>query len=215
MSHIWQSKLSYTAYKMADPTKWIIGDWVEDDPVLAGRIAYYCQCKNNPVHYNGNSYRSTAQQTIYYNEYLHYRATGIKNADGVVLAAKPGSSAHEYRLAVDVKNGHPIYAATNEELKTYGLCKPLWNKGEHWHIQCIELNTTSSAMFKKSVPIDLAASLKLKFTQLSDNDISYLSKYSYGKILILGLISGKKDFSSGTIQYIKGLSGLDKKLNIA
>jgi hypothetical protein len=199
---------------MADPVKWIIGDYQEDDPVLTGRIAYYCQCKGLPVHYNGNSYRSSAQQLIYYNEYLHYIKTKIPNADGVVLAAKPGSSAHEYREAADIKSGHPLYTATNAELKAYGLCKPLWNKGEHWHVQVIELNTTSSAMFKKNVPVDLALLLKIKYTKLSDNDITYIANYGYAKILASGLIYGNKNFSNSTIKYIKGLSGLDKKLNI-
>lgn len=215
MTYIWQSKLSYTAYKMADPAKWIIGDWQEDDPVLAGRIAYYCYCKGVPCSYNGKSYRSTAQQTIYYNEYLHYKATRIKNADGVILAAKPGSSAHEYREAADIKSGHPLYTATDAELKSFGLCKPLINKGEYWHIQPIESNTTNSSVFKKLVPIDLGALLKLKFTKLTDGDIDYIAKYPYSKILAYGLISGNKSFSDTTIKYIKASSGLDKKLNIA
>ena len=120
------SKLSKTAYKTADPSNRLTGDWKNIDPVFAGRLAYLCAMELT------ESYRPTARQTELYNQYLEYKRTG----EGTIKsAARPGQSWHEFRLAIDTSS-KPIRGMTNEELAPYGLCKPIAKEG--WHVQPIE-----------------------------------------------------------------------------
>lgn len=195
---VYKSKLK-TTYPTSDPSKWLVGDWQMLDPVFAGRLAYYCQCSGKKLKFTG--YRTTARQKVLYNEYLDYKRTGILGPDRVKLAAAPGKSAHEYHLAIDADNDHPIYQAVNSALRSYGLCKPLWGRGEHWHIQPIEANTDSSTVFKSLAPVDLAPLLKAKFS-LEDATVDYLASYEHAEPLFEGLLAGKKTFSPETVTYI-------------
>jgi len=119
------SKLS-NKYPVADPANRLIGDYQNLDPVFAGRLAKVCPMVLT------ESYRSTERQTELYNQYLEYKRTG---KGSIKSAAKPGTSWHEFRLAVDTST-QPIRGMTNAQLKPYGLCKPI--KSEGWHIQPIE-----------------------------------------------------------------------------
>jgi len=148
-----KTRLVTGKYPQADPYVWLIGMWKDLDPEFCHRLAAFSRDKEEQSHINGNPYRSYAVQNEYYQEYLVYKKTKKLGKRGIKLAAKPGSSAHEYRLAVDILIGSPLYEATNAELAKYGLCKPLIKKGEVWHIQPIETNTTSSAVFRKYAPI--------------------------------------------------------------
>lgn len=130
------SKLK-TTYKTADPEEWLSGKWEELDPVFAGRLAHLArQCKVKIVMTCG--YRSTAEQTRLYNEYLNYKRTG---KGSIKLAARPGTSWHEYRLAIDT-SVYPIRGMTDKEMRPYGLIKPI--KSEPWHIQPIETSGESN-----------------------------------------------------------------------
>lgn len=127
-----RSKLSTTAYKTAPPEQWLTGaDYRELDPVFAGRLA--CLARDKKVNLSlTEAYRSTARQAELYQMYLDYKRTG---RGSIKSAAKPGTSWHEFRLAVDTST-QPIRGMTNVQLKPYGLCKPIASEG--WHIQPIE-----------------------------------------------------------------------------
>jgi hypothetical protein len=139
-----KSKLKNT-YPTADPAQWLIGNWQSLDPVFAGRLAYYAMKTGKKMKLN-ECKRSTALQTVYYNEYLQYKRTGRLGSHGIKLAAAPGTSYHEISLAADADKSHPIYNVPSASLAAYGLCKPLVNKGEFWHVQPIEtLNLGANA----------------------------------------------------------------------
>lgn len=128
----YRSKLGATAYKTAPPEQWLTGaDYRELDPVFAGRLAYLAKDKKVNLSLT-EAYRSTARQAELYQMYLDYKRTGKGT---IKSAAKPGTSWHEYRLAVDTST-QPIRGMTNAQLKPYGLCKPIASEG--WHIQPIE-----------------------------------------------------------------------------
>ena len=113
------SKLS-NKYPVMDPANRLIGDYQNIDPVFAGRLANVC-----PMVFN-RSYATKEEQQKLYDDFLSGK---IKSA------AKPGTSWHEFRLAVDTST-QPIRSMTNAQLKPYGLCKPIASEG--WHIQPIE-----------------------------------------------------------------------------
>ena len=74
-----------------------------------------------------SGYRSYAEQAVLYDRYLH---------GGGVLAAKPGTSNHNYGKAADVSaEGMPVGATgrIRERLHHYGLCLPV--RGEKWHVE--------------------------------------------------------------------------------
>ena len=119
------SKLS-NKYPVKDPVGRLTGDYQNLDPVFAGRLANVCPMVLT------ESYRSSERQQELYNQYLEYKRTG---KGSIKSAAKPGTSWHEFRLAVDTST-QPIRGMTNAQLKPYGLCKPI--KSEGWHIQPIE-----------------------------------------------------------------------------
>lgn len=114
-----KSKLS-NKYPVKNPVGILTGDYQNLDPIFAGRLANVCPMKLT------ESYRTNARQTELYNQFLRCE---------LKLAAKPGTSWHEFRLAVDTSS-QPIRGMTNSQLKPYGLCKPI--KSEGWHIQPIE-----------------------------------------------------------------------------
>ena len=119
------SRLS-NKYPVKNPVGRLTGDYINLDPVFAGRLANVCQMVLT------ESYRSSERQQELYNQYLEYKRTG---KGSIKSAAKPGTSWHEFRLAVDTST-QPIRGMTNAQLKPYGLCKPI--KSEGWHIQPIE-----------------------------------------------------------------------------
>ncbi|QIB68274.1 hypothetical protein Ami103574_02625 [Aminipila butyrica] len=119
------------SYLTADPAIWLTGLCEGIDPVLAGRLAYVAQTTGIKIKIT-EGYRSTARQTELYNQYLEYKRTG---KGSIKSAAKPGTSWHEYRLAVDTST-QPIRGWTDAMLHKYGLCKPIASEG--WHIQPIE-----------------------------------------------------------------------------
>jgi hypothetical protein len=123
------SKLK-TTYPTAD-LSWLIGEPESLDPVFAGRLAYLAKSKKVKLLLT-EGYRSTTRQKELYAMYLKYLKTG----EGTIKsAAKPGTSWHEYRLAIDTST-QPIRGMNNAELKPYGLCKPIAYEG--WHIQPLE-----------------------------------------------------------------------------
>lgn len=132
-----KSKLNNTSYKVADPKIYLIGQPEELDPVFAGRLAYLAKDKGVKLKLT-EGYRSTARQMELYNQYLEYKRTG---KGSIKLAAKPGTSWHEFRLAIDTST-YPIRGMTNAQLKPYGLCKPIASEG--WHIQPIETSGKSN-----------------------------------------------------------------------
>ena len=117
------SKLN-TNYPMAD-TKYLVGDLKGLDPIFIGRLAYYAFISGTTFKIT-EGFRTKERQEELYRQFLRGE---IKSA------AKAGTSWHEYGLAVDTSS-KPIRQATNEELKKYGLCKPISYEG--WHIQPIE-----------------------------------------------------------------------------
>lgn len=143
---MFQSKLG-NGYKITDPKDWIIGGYEELDPVFAGRLAYIAKCKGVKLKLT-EGYRSTARQTELYNQYLQYKKTGKGT---IKSAAKPGTSWHEFRLAVDTST-QPIRSMNNTQLAPYGLCKPINSEG--WHIQPIETIKMGSKAVKSMMPIE-------------------------------------------------------------
>ena len=119
------SKLS-KKYPVKNPVGRLTGDYIIIDPVFAGRLANVCQMVLT------ESYRSSERQAELYDQYLEYKRTG---KGSIKSAAKPGTSWHEFRLAVDTST-QPIRGMSNAQLKPYGLCKPISSEG--WHIQPIE-----------------------------------------------------------------------------
>ena len=125
---ILKSKLSQTAYSVADTDKWVTGDKEGIDPVVLGRLAYAGQANNKVIVItDGGGYRSYEDQVKMYKLY--------KEGKLQATAAVPGTSWHGSRLAVDTST-YPIRGMTSAQLTKYGLCKPLKNEG--WHIQPIE-----------------------------------------------------------------------------
>jgi hypothetical protein len=123
---ILQSKLSKTAYPVADPAQYLTGDIDGLDPVFAGRLAYVAKVSNTKFKIT-DGFRSLEDQK---KMYADYKAGKLQ-----ATAAVPGTSWHGSRLAVDTSSP-PIRGMTNTQLAKYGLCKPLSKEG--WHIQPIE-----------------------------------------------------------------------------
>jgi hypothetical protein len=208
-----QSKLSKTAYQMADPDIWLTGNYKGLDPVFLGRLAYYAKwcfekglTKSKQMKIN-TGIRTDAFQLVLYNEAQTYKKTGKLGKYKVKNAAKPGTSYHgeHIMLAVDVDKTHPFYKASNADLAPFGLCKPLFSIGEVWHGQPIETSKlgadASSLKVKALVPVDLALLLKEKFG-LADATVTYMAAYKYAADLAEGLLIGKKDFSAETMKYL-------------
>ncbi|WP_206460432.1 D-alanyl-D-alanine carboxypeptidase family protein [Anaerovorax sp. IOR16] len=133
---ILKSKLSKN-YPMADPKKYLIGSPELLDPVFAGRLAYLAKCKGVKIKLT-EGFRSSKRQQELYNMYLQYKRTG---KGSIKSAARPGTSWHEFRLAVDTST-YPVRGMNNTQLARYGLCKPI--KSEGWHIQPLETKGKSN-----------------------------------------------------------------------
>lgn len=136
-----KSKLSNN-YPVADPSKYLTGsDYSQIDPIFAGRLAYVAKKTGIKIKLT-EGYRSAEYQRQLYEQYLEYKRTG---KGSIKLAAKPGTSWHEFRLAVDTST-YPIRGMSNIELRQFGLCKPI--ASEPWHIQPSEtLNQTDRKKF--------------------------------------------------------------------
>ena len=215
---IWQTRSNKKAFPMTDPTGLFVGyNYLELDPVLVGRTGYFIlkEADGEPATLT-EARRSSALQAIYYKEYLNWRDHKIEGPHHIHLAAPAGSSAHEYGLAYDVAKGHPLRDADNKLLAKYGLCKPLWAKGETWHIQLLEMNTTSSSVFKKYATYDVAPGLVKKFG-FNDETLTLIQHYGWGADFAEGLLAGKKDFSDKCIDYFdnyKFWESFEKKTGI-
>lgn len=123
-------------YPLADPSHWLRGDCKGLDAVFSGRLAYYAMRKGVQLHVT-SGYRSSAEQSKLYQQYLEYRRTG---RGPVRLAARPGTSKHEYHIAADIST-KAIRGATNSELLAFGLHKPIIQ--EPWHVEPIETKNNS------------------------------------------------------------------------
>lgn len=122
-----------TIYKHEAPESRLTGaDYRKLDPVFAGRLAFAAKDNGINLHLT-EAYRSPERQAELYRQYQQYLKTG---QGSIKLAAKPGTSRHEYRLAIDTST-QPIRGMANDQLAKYGLCKPI--KSEPWHIEPIEL----------------------------------------------------------------------------
>ena len=121
MKNVWRSKLSATAYPQANPGGKLTGkDYNQIDPVFARRLAACCAMNLT------EGKRSSERQKELYRQKL----AGI-----IKSCAKPGTSYHEFGLAIDTSS-QPIRGMNNSQLAKFGLCKPI--KSEGWHIQPIE-----------------------------------------------------------------------------
>lgn len=197
---ILKSKLG-TNYPQADPAKYLIGGWWKElDPIFAGRLAnasMMTRCKID----SKSAYRSTTEQQRLYKLFLR---------GGLKSAAKPGTSWHEFRLAVDTST-QPIRAMSDSQLRGFGLCKPIPSEG--WHIQPIEtLGKSNKPAFQ---PVNLSSLIKAKFG-LADATISYMESYEYALPLFEKLLSGEK-LADSTIDFLKAYkygNELIKKLGI-
>ena len=137
---ILQSKLSMTAYPVADPKVYLTGDIDGLDPVFAGRLAYVAKVSNTKFKIT-DGFRSLEDQK---KMYADYKAGKLQ-----ATAAVPGTSWHGSRLAVDTSS-QPIRGMVSAALTKYGLCKPLKNEG--WHIQPIETINTGRKMQYEPCP---------------------------------------------------------------
>lgn len=147
------SRLNATKYPWSNPDDWVIAPGV--DPVFLGRLAAYARYKGRRINLTGaGGKRDTATQLRLY-----------KASKGNGTAAKPGTSWHEYGLAVDTAdawlkalcNGA---TTTQKELLRFGLFKPMaaGNKlsiAEDWHIQPIETKGIPASKRPQCCPLDV------------------------------------------------------------
>lgn len=159
-----KSKLDPNKFPIASPFEWLIfaKAWQRNiDFVFACRLAALAQHMKKKINIS-SGHRSTEEQI------RSYKQTGGRLLNGAWIggngyAAKPGSSWHEYRLAIDTPD--PWLKELEKELETsdqvtlmkFGLFKPLTNGNgttvkEDWHIQPIE---TRGASNKKSLEPEL------------------------------------------------------------
>ena len=190
-------------YSIANPKDWLIGDWQSLDPIFAGRLAFYAKSVGKKLILN-ETYRSSELQAKYYALAQEYQRTKKPNRYGIKYAAVPGSSSHEFRLAVDADNSHPIYQASNAELAKFGLCKPYLNIKEYWHIQPIEANSKSKGVFQKYAPTDMEPLLKRKFN-FDQYTFDFIRGFAYPGDLAQAMYTGRpfNELSESTQNYLK------------
>lgn len=127
--------------------RWLIFD-NEDEAkislIFARRLAALARDNNKVIHIS-EGYRSTEKQQYFYDLYLSGRGN---------LAAKPGTSQHEFHIAADIgdpagfwrnksnREWVPNYKLNQPSLNKYGICVPLnrreSNTTEWWHLTPIE-----------------------------------------------------------------------------
>lgn len=189
MKNVWRSKLSATAYPQANPDGKLTGkDHEQIDPVFAKRLAACCAMNLT------EGKRSSERQKELYQQKL----AGI-----IKSCAKPGTSYHEFGLAIDTSS-QPIRGMNNSQLAKFGLCKPIRSEG--WHVQPIETMRlgidASTAKAKALHPVDLAPTVKMMYG-LADDTVDYLAAFPRAVPLFEGLIAKRKGFSAEVISYIK------------
>ena len=114
------------------------------DPELKGRITAVGE-DHNEVQHAMSGFRSKAEQVSAANAAMEaHRSEGyyqvedgrVYNSSGQCMVAAPGTSNHNYSMAVDVASSSRINQMTNEQLAPYGLVKPM--DYECWHVQTLE-----------------------------------------------------------------------------
>lgn len=206
-----RSKLKSTLYSVANPSKWLSSGWEDLDPIFAGRLANLAESKGVAIKITAG-YRSSEKQAELYKQYLNYKKTG---KGSVKLAARPGTSFHEFRLAIDTST-KPFRQMDNEQLKPYGLCKPI--KAEGWHIQPIE--TMGQRDPKNWAPIeddvvrheDIQA---LRNIGLNEVSILFMLEHPYSGSLFLKIAAGlrKKGAIGGDIECLRWAGLSDSTIN--
>jgi len=159
------SKLPSTKYPMADVTQWL--KFKNDshkyiDPIFAGRLAAFARDHGKVLQIT-SGFRSYYEQVALYINSGGYQDKNGNWTGGNGIAAVPGTSWHEFRLAVDVSDSWAKAIDKDDATKSqttllkYGLYKPL-TKGngstvlEDWHIQPIELVGVAKADRSKWAP---------------------------------------------------------------
>ena len=137
---------------MADPSVWLKFKYPEQtgiDPILAGRLAAFARDQGKVLNIL-SGHRSTEKQIQLFKQHGGYKDKNGNWTGGDGIATIPGTSWHEFRLAVDVSDSWAKKidkdAKTSEQktLLKYGIYKPLTkgNKSsvyEDWHLQSVEL----------------------------------------------------------------------------
>ena len=127
-----QKSMLKTSYAVSNPSVYLVGaDFTLIDENFAGRLAEVSRVYNTVTRLT-EGFRSSKRQAELYAQYLDYLKTKKGN---IKKAAKPGTSKHEYGLAIDTSS-QPLRGMTNAELSKYGLHKPI--SSEPWHIEPIE-----------------------------------------------------------------------------
>jgi hypothetical protein len=150
---------------MGDPEQWIRFKYPEQkhiDPIFAGRLAAFARDHGKVLDSN-SGFRIPQKQIELFIAYGGYQDKDGNWVGGNGYAAKPGTSWHEFRVAIDTSSSWAKQiekdAATKDQktLLKYGLYKPL-TKGnktkvtEDWHIQPIELQSVAKADRSKWAP---------------------------------------------------------------
>lgn len=167
------SRFNASKYPTADPAKhlkFLPGVDSNIDPVFAGRLAAFARDHKAIIEIN-SGYRSIdRQKELFFAQGGKYDARQGYYWPSTVPAskrtvAKPGSSFHNFRLAIDTSSAWAKKidkdAATSmqKELLKYGLFKPM-TKGngcsvlEDWHIQPIETLNVPLEQRMGLMPID-------------------------------------------------------------
>lgn len=185
------SKLN-NKYPLADPAVWVKGNYDELDPIFAGRLAAMAASVNTVVVIT-EGYRSTERQKELYAQFLEYKRTG---KGSIKSAAVPGSSWHEFRLAIDTST-YPVRGWSDEQLHKFGLCKPI--KTEGWHIQPLETKGQSNRVKwapvyeeeKEMTEAETRAMVK-KINSGMDSKVSEWANDSWEKAKAEGVIDGTR-----------------------
>ena len=198
-----QTKFNKNAYNRSDPTGLFVGyNYLTLDPLLQQRTAHFIEkeADGEPATLT-ETHRDSALQAVYYKEYLNWKNNKIEGPHHIHLASPSGSSTHEFDLSYDAAKGHPLRTADNKLLAKYGLIKPLWNKGETWHVQLIELTSGSmKTEYKKFVPYDLVPMLVAKFG-FNEETLTVIQHFGWAADFAEKLLLGQKDFSNECIDY--------------
>ena len=182
--------------------RWLVfdnADEAEISLVFARRLAALARDNNMKI-YISEGYRSSERQKYFYDLYL----AGKGN-----LAAKPGTSQHEFHIAVDIGDPKgqwklksnsewlPFNKFMQVSLNKYGLCLPLNAKErdvtEWWHIAPIEFYIKFSGVLQEFLlPDDKLVNWALEKKRVEEVDLimgkltPLVSKPSYWKEVLEG-----------------------------
>lgn len=152
-----------SSYPSEDPKEWLTGD-VDINSIFASRLAALAKSYNKKIHIS-SGYRSIEEQWVLWNKRIKEHPNESEK-ERRRWVAYPGSSMHQFGIAADVEEF--AKALTNEQLKPFGLIKPLSN--EDWHIEPVEARMTPS-----DVPQVLPE--ELSFTEVNKDSLrDYLIK---------------------------------------